>query len=122
MLFYVLYHTYINFIITTQTSQNYLFVDVSIYPCIDIELCDHCFALPCECVPINIFTKEGKCELKHFKNLIKENWIFTMKFVDKMCHNDPLFMLIYFICIIYPKFFSKDAKEEMENIKYNWQQ
>ena len=36
---YLLYHTHINFIITTWTSQNYIFVDVSIYRCIDIELC-----------------------------------------------------------------------------------
>ena len=41
-----LHHNY------TKFPKNDLFVDVSIYPCIDIELCDHCFALPCECVPI----------------------------------------------------------------------
>ena len=99
-LFYVLYHTHRNFIITTQSSQNYLYVDVSIYPCIDIELCNHCFALPCECVPINIFIKEGKGELKHFKNLMKEYEICTTKCIDKRYHNDQSLMLIYFICII----------------------
>ena len=56
-----------------KLPKNYLFVDVNIYLCIDIELCDCCFALPCECVPINILIKEGKDELKHFKNLIKKN-------------------------------------------------
>ena len=61
---------------------------MSIYPCIDTELCHHCFALPCECVPINIVMKEGKGKLKHLKNLMKENEICTMKYVDKICHND----------------------------------
>ena len=68
MICYVLSHTHINFIITTQTSQNHIFADVSMYLCIDIEVCHLCFALPCECVPIDIMMKEGKGELKHFKN------------------------------------------------------
>ena len=55
---FVLYHTQINWIITTQSSQkNDIFVDVSIYQCIDTELCDHCFGLPHEYVPINIVVK-----------------------------------------------------------------
>ena len=45
--------------------KNYIFVDVSIYPSIDIELCHQCFALPCECVQMDIMMKEGKGELKH---------------------------------------------------------
>ena len=53
-----------------------------------------------ECAPINIFMKEGKGKLKHFKNLIKENEICTMKCIDKICHNDQSFMLMHFICII----------------------
>ena len=97
---YVLYYTHINFIITTQSSQNDLFLDVSIYLCIDVELCDHCFALPCECVPINIFMKKEKGKLNHFKNLIKENEICTMKCVDKIYSIDQSFMLMPFICII----------------------
>ena len=75
-------------IITTQTSQNFIFVDGSIYPCIDIELYYCCFALPCECEPINIVMKEGKGELKHFKNLMMEHKICTIKCVDKISHND----------------------------------
>ena len=42
------HHNYTNFPKTIN------FVDVSIYPCVDIELCHHCFALQCEFVPINI--------------------------------------------------------------------
>ena len=60
MLCYLIHHTHINFIITTQTSQDYILVDVSIYTCIDAELCHHCFALPCECALIDILMKEGK--------------------------------------------------------------
>ena len=94
------YHTQINCIITIQISQNCLFVDVSIYPCIDIELCGHCFALPCECVPINIVMKEGNGKSKHFKNLMKENEICTMKCIDKVWHNDQSWMLMHFMCIM----------------------
>ena len=54
---------------------------------IDIELCHHCFALPCEFVGIDILIKEGKGELEHLKNLMKENEICTTKCVDKICHN-----------------------------------
>ena len=82
-----------------KISQIYLFVDVSIYPCIDIELCNHCFALPSECVPINIVMKEGKGELKHFKNLMKGNEMCTMKCIDKVYHNNQSLMLMHFMCI-----------------------
>ena len=78
----------------TKLLKNYIFVDVSIHPCIDIELCHHCFALPCECVPIDILMKEGKGELKHLKNLMKEHEMCTIKCVDKICHNDQSCMLI----------------------------
>ena len=101
---YVLYHTHINFIITTQSPQK---LSLCRYPYIDIELCDHCFALPCECVPINIIMKEGKGKLKCFKNLIKVNEICTMKCMGKICHNDQSFILMNFICIIYAKFCQK---------------
>ena len=73
---------------------------MSIYPCVDTVLCHHCFALPCDCVPINIVMKEGKGKLKHLKNLMKENEICTMKYIDKICHNDELLMLMHFMCII----------------------
>ena len=88
-----LHHNYTNF------PKN-ISVVVSIYQCIDIELCDHCFALQCECVPINICMKEGKGKLKQFKNLMTENEICTMKCIDKICHNDQSFMFKHFICII----------------------
>ena len=42
-----------------------IFVDVSIHPSIDCELCHQCFALPCECVQREIKMKAGKGELKH---------------------------------------------------------
>ena len=70
------------------------------YSCIDIEICDHCLALPCECVPINIVMKEGKGKLKHFKNQMKENEICTVKYIDKVCHSDQSLMLMHFMCII----------------------
>ena len=76
-----LHHNYTNF-------PKIISVDISIYTCIDTELCDHCFALPCECVPMSIVMKEGKDKLKHFKNLMKDNEICTMKCIDKVCHND----------------------------------
>ena len=84
----------------TTVSKNDLFGDVSIYPCIDTELCYHCFSLPCDCVPIKIVMKEGKGKLKHLKNLMKENEICTKKYIDKICHNDESLMLMHFICII----------------------
>ena len=89
-----LHHNY------TKFPKIYLFVDVSIYQCVDIELCDHCFTLQCECVPINIFMKEGKGKLKHLKNLMKENEICTIKCINKICHNDQSFILMHFMCII----------------------
>ena len=83
-----------------KVPKNYLFVDMSIYPCIDTELCDYCFTLPCKCVPISIVMKDGKGKLKHLKNLMKENDICTMKYIDKICHNDQSLMLMHFMCII----------------------
>ena len=47
----------------TNFPKKYLFVDISIYPCIDTELCNHCFALPCECVPMSTVMKAGKGKL-----------------------------------------------------------
>ena len=88
-----LYHNYTNF-------PKIISVDVNIYPCIDIELCDHCFALPCECVPNNIVMKEGNGKLKHFKNIMQDNEICTMKCIDKVFHIDQSLMLMHFICII----------------------
>ena len=61
---------------------------MSIYPCTDTELCHQCFSLPCNCVPINIVMKEGKSKLKHLKNLLKENEICTIKYIDAIYHND----------------------------------
>ena len=49
---------------------------------------------------INIVTKEGKDKLKHLKNLMKENEICTMKYIDKIYHNDESLMLMHFMCII----------------------
>ena len=39
---------------------NDIFVDVSIYKTIDHELCHHCFALPCECVQMDIMMTAKK--------------------------------------------------------------
>ena len=39
---------------------NDIFVDVSIYETIDHELCHHCFALPCECVQMDIMMTAKK--------------------------------------------------------------
>ena len=94
MLCYVLYHACINFIIATQTSQKLYLCRCKYIPIIGIEQCHHCFALLCECVPIDIVMKEGKGELKHFKNLMKEHEMCTIKCVDKICHNDQSCMLI----------------------------
>ena len=43
-----------HFIITTQSFYKRYLVDVSIYQTIDHELCHHCFALPSECVQMDI--------------------------------------------------------------------
>ena len=51
-------------------------------------------ALPCECVPIDTVMKEGKGELKHFKNLMKEHEMCTIKCANEICHNDHSCMLI----------------------------
>ena len=83
MLFCVLYHTHINFHHNYTNFQKLSLCRCKYNPCLDIELHDHCFALPCECVPIGILMKEGKGELKHFNNLMKENEIFTIKCVEK---------------------------------------
>ena len=48
-----------------KLPNNYNFADVSIYLSIDCELCHQCFALPCECVQMDILMKAGKGELKH---------------------------------------------------------
>ena len=53
-----------------QFHKNYknfpnIFVDVSIHPLIDCELCHQCFTLPCECAQMEIMMKKGKGELKH---------------------------------------------------------
>ena len=66
-----------------KLSKNSIFVDVSIYLCIDHELCNQCFALPCECVQMDIMMKAGNGELKHWKYLMKEHTISTIK-----CHNN----------------------------------
>ena len=42
-------------------------------------ICHQCFALPCECVQIEIMMKAGKGELKHWKYLMKEYNICTRK-------------------------------------------
>ena len=73
---------------------------MSVYTHVYIELCDHCFVLPCECVPINIVMKEGTGKLKHSKNLMGDNGICTMKCIDKVYHNDQSLMLMHFMCII----------------------
>ena len=64
------------------------------------QLCHQCFSLPCDCVPINIVMKEGKGKLKHLKNLMKENEICTMKYIDKIYHSYESLMLMHFMCII----------------------
>ena len=125
---YMLYNTLLCFISHSdklhhnynKVPKNYLFVDVSIYPCIDTELCDHCFALPCECIPIIIVKKEGEGKLKHLKNLMKENEICTIKYIDKICHWSIIDVDAFHVYNL-GWISSKDTKEEMENIKYNWQ-
>ena len=54
------YHTNIHVIITSQSFTNDIFVDVSIYKTIDHELCHHYFALPCECVQMDIMMTAKK--------------------------------------------------------------
>ena len=44
----------------TKFVTNDIFVDVSIYETIDHDLCHHCFALPCECVQIDIMMTAKK--------------------------------------------------------------
>ena len=52
--------------LTSMSSEFYkvftngIFVDVSIYQTIDHELCHHCFALPCECVQMDIMMTAKK--------------------------------------------------------------
>ena len=52
--------------LTSMSSEFYkiftndIFVDVSIYKTIDHELCHHCFALPCECVQMDILMTAKK--------------------------------------------------------------
>ena len=56
-----------NITLTSMSSEchkvftNDIFVDVSIYQTIDYELCQHYFALPCECVQMDIMKTAKKC-------------------------------------------------------------
>ena len=47
---------------------NSLFLDQQ--SCIDIELCDKCFTLPCECLTSNVQDKQqkGKAKFMHYDN------------------------------------------------------
>ena len=60
------YHITYTITLTSITSELYkvftddIFVDVSIYQTIDHELCHHCFALPCECVQMDIMMTAKK--------------------------------------------------------------
>ena len=47
-----------------KLPKYHIFVDVSIHPSIDCELCHQCFTLPCECAQMEIMMKTGKGELK----------------------------------------------------------
>ena len=55
-----------NITLTSMSSELYkvftndIFVDVSIYQTIGHELCHHCFALPCECVQMDIMMTAKK--------------------------------------------------------------
>ena len=55
-----------NITLTSMSSElhkvftNDIFVDVSIYQTIHHELCHHCFALPCECVQMDIMMTAKK--------------------------------------------------------------
>ena len=57
---------------------------------IDIELCHQCYALPCECIQMDMMMKAQKGELKHKKYLMKEHEICTIKCVDKIYHNKKI--------------------------------
>ena len=74
--------------VTIKFLKNDLFVDMSRYPCIDMELCNQCFALPCECVSMSTVMKAGKGKLQHFKNLMKGYEICSMICIHKVYHND----------------------------------
>ena len=74
--------------ITIQLLQNYLFVGISTYACIDTELCYQCYALPCECVYMGTVMKAGKGKLQHFKNLMKGHKVCLMICIHKVYHND----------------------------------
>ena len=53
-----------------------------------MELCNQCFALPCECVSVSTVMKGGKGKLQKFKNLMKDHEICTMICIHKVYHND----------------------------------
>ena len=48
-----------------ELLQYHIFVDVSIHPLINCELCHQCLTLPFECAQMEIMMKTGKGELKH---------------------------------------------------------
>ena len=50
-----------------KLPKYHIFVDVTIYPTIDCELCYHCFTLPCECAQMDMMMKPEKGELKSWK-------------------------------------------------------
>ena len=54
----------------------------------DTELCDHCFALLCECVSMSTVMKAGKGKLQYFKNLMKGHKVCSMICIHKVYHND----------------------------------
>ena len=60
-----------NITLTSMSSElhkiftNDIFEDVCIYQTIDHELCHHCFALPCECVQMDIMKTTKKRLAEH---------------------------------------------------------
>ena len=48
-----------------KLPKYHIFVDVTIYPLIDFELCHQCFTLPCECADMEMMMKTGKGKLNH---------------------------------------------------------
>ena len=89
---------------------------------IDCELCHQCFALPCECVQMDIMMTVGKGELKHWKYLMKEQKMCKIKCIDKTWHIIINDVSVYSSCVSFSlnflkKWRSKNGKNEIFHIR-----
>ena len=67
-----------------KLPKYHIFVDVTIYPLIDCELCYHCFTLQCECAQMDMMMKTEKGKLNHKKYLMTGYHICIIKYVSKI--------------------------------------